>query len=325
MDRLLSQMYFFSQSLKRNLEQEGANHELRIYSTFLRDPKNVSGDALHDLLDKMRELELPVHHPNPYELVLSRSKFAGFKPSKKGLRRALASMDRDLQAVGTTETLPTLFVLLSKLFNRNVTSFVPAVHPDGWEPDSSENGLPYDPAGDMDVVVNWTAFNLTEACHLHLKHGLHDAFPVLRRFGIPSADRVLNSQALAVLQAEMRNEMKLWRAAGRLHDKQLQSIGLTRQSAVDLWDKTCKGLGPVTTQSQLKRYRLHTLQGVPRRMKHLEKIVDGYYQRQRRKKLMLRQRPIDGDVRPPAQNQVPRSVSQKRQHLHYHGGESTVL
>lgn len=297
-DRLMSQLFFFTQSLQSLLEQNGATYELNIYRTILTNPKNVSASALHDLFVAMGMLGSTIHHPTPYEMVLSRSKFADFKPSKGGLEIALQSVSNDLMAVGTTESLSTFFVLVARLFGRNVTTSTPA-------PTFEQYG------GGMvadQEVVSWRAFNLTEACHLYLQHGRQDTFPLLRRFGNPSADRVFNGPALKELRGYLKNEVTIWEAASRLHDQQLQAVGLTRQSALRVWERTCAGVPRVTTQKELKRYRYHNMRGIARRKRPVDILVENF-----RQALVRKKEHVSGK-----QRAAYPGGSQTKQQLYYH-------
>jgi hypothetical protein len=324
-DRLISQLLFFVQSLHKRLEQESAAHELAVYRELLFSPKNVTAENLQSLLNRMRSLVTPVHTVTPYEMVFSKSKLLpDFRPSSTGLKKALSRLNKDMLAVGTTESMPTFFVLLSRLFSRNVTSVVRRVRLPGgggggggggkeeqqeWARFGRWEGGP----ADEEEQVHWQPFNLTEACHLHLLHGLGDAFPVLRRFGTPSAEKLLNSAALALLRGQVRNEAKLWRRAEELHEEQLRAVGLSRAEALRVWEGVCRGVRPVRTEGELRKYR-HVMKGTHRKnpLSALMQQHEGKRQRQRERLGK------PGGGRPKGERKTPRSVSQTKQKLHYH-------
>lgn len=323
-DRLVSQLLFFEQALKKQLERKSFDQVLAVYRDLLFSPKNVTAESLQTLLHGMRSLASPTYLTNPYELVLSKSELqAGFRPSNRGLMQALKNLNSDIMAVGTTESLPTFFVLLSRLFGRNITNVINLVrfssshNNKSWTLRAMEESARYGrwEGGPLDEEqqVEWQSFNLTEACHLHLLHGFSDAFPVLRRFGTPSAEKLLSASALALLRQEVSNDIKIWRRAAELHKQQLRAVGLSQEEAMRVWQEACRGVPRVRTQAELRKYR-HIMKGTHRK-NPLTTLLAKYETTQQRQRAA---HGIPSEGWGSRVKEPPRTASKTKQRLHYH-------
>jgi hypothetical protein len=202
-EKMVSQWYAFRSDMLQAIETFNLKAiEPIAQKLFLNNASAISKNEMVQFiatLSKKKNVFVRSLMPLEYEPVLSMSPFP-FKSSAETLTRALSNLAQ-LTFVGTTESLNSLFVLISIVRNIPLEQFC-GVH---VHDSQKKNSL---------------LFNTTVR---------------------PSPVELFQPDVFDYLTTLAENETKIWNRAKELHIDQLKKYNLSLTESLDLWDITCSG------------------------------------------------------------------------------------
>ena len=208
-ERLISSFFFFHADLQKHTAF--APHSIKLSVQRFQTGQNlhlILPAHMTELIHYVRRRKIFSLPINEYEETLSQSSHSPFHSSQISLKRALHNLQTDIPVIGTTENLSTLLVLLSVVFQ----------------------------------------LNLSVACPLHLDYGQSKKnLKLFQSTQRPSREKLFRRDTLEAIRKEVSRDVILWRHAADFHIQRLAQYELSLDNASDIWNRTCHNV-PISTQ-----------------------------------------------------------------------------